>query len=151
MSPASHAAPRTLADCILDQRPLSVATTTSVLHAAQLMADKHCGSVLVVSHEQELVGIFTERDLLVKIVARGRDPSTTQIADVMTATPRTALATMPVSHALVLMRDGGFRHLPVVDAQDRVLGVFSIRDTLTSELLDADLITAHQEHLGAVL
>lgn len=147
----SQGTQRTLAECIHDQAPLAVATSASVLDAAQLMAERRCGSVLVVSVDKALIGIFTERDLLVKVVAPSRDPATTRIADVMTPGPRTALPTMPVSHALVLMRDGGFRHLPVVDEHDRILGIFSIRDTLTSELIDADVITAHQEQLGAVL
>ena len=142
---------RTLADCINNQPPISIAATATVLDAARMMAEKRCGSILVISKDKALAGIFTERDLLMKVVAPARDPADTRIAEVMTPTPRTALPTMPVSHALVLMRDGAFRHLPVVDNAGNVLGIFSIRDTLTSELIDADRITSHQEQLGAVL
>ncbi len=142
---------RTLADCITAHPPLTLTADATVLDAARLMAARRCGSVLVLTPNGALAGIFTERDLLIKVVAAERAPAATRIDDVMTRAPRTAQPTMPVSHALVLMRDGGFRHLPVVDADERVLGMFSIRDTLTCELADADEISAHQEHLGTVL
>ena len=142
---------RTLADCIDNQQPISILSSASVLEAARMMAAEHCGSILVVSTAGNLTGIFTERDLLTKVVAKALEPATTKVADVMTAAPRTASPTMPVSHALILMRDGGFRHLPIVNERGSVLGIFSMRDTLTSELIDADSITRHQEHLGKML
>lgn len=153
MSPrtVAHTHPRTLADCIHNQKLVSVRSTVSVLDAARVMTANQCGSVLVVSDTQALVGIFTERDLLAKVVAKELDPAITRISSVMTATPRTAAATMLVSHALLLMRDGGFRHLPVLGNDGALLGVFSMRDSLTSELDDADRITSHQERLSSVL
>lgn len=142
---------RTLAECISDQKLISVLSSVSVLDVARMMAAKRCGSILVVSETEALVGIFTERDLLSKVVAKELDPSKTLVSTVMTATPRTAPATMLVSHALILMRDGGFRHLPIVGDDGAVMGIFSMRDTLTSELIDADRITNHQEHLSSIL
>ena len=142
---------RTLADCINNQKLISISSTASVLEAAKLMAAKKCGSILVVSDKQALTGIFTERDLLSKVVVNELDPSITKVSSVMTKTPRTAPASMPVSHALLLMRDGGFRHLPVLGDDGAVLGIFSMRDSLASELVDADRITTHQEHLSSVL
>lgn len=146
-----HATTRTLADCISTQLPVSIAASASVFEAACAMAQQRCGSILIYTQDRTLAGIFTERDLLNKVVALGRDPANTQVGDVMTANPRTAQAHMQVSHALVLMRDSGFRHLPVIDGENQVCGIFSIRDTLTSELADADRITSHHEHLSSVL
>ena len=142
---------RTLADCINNQKLISISSTASVLEAAKLMAAKKCGSILVVSDKQALTGIFTERDLLSKVVVKELDPAITKVSSVMTSTPRTAAASMLVSHALLLMRDGGFRHLPVLGDDGAVLGIFSMRDSLASELVDADRITTHQEHLSSVL
>lgn len=142
---------RTLGDCLSNQKLISVLSSVSVLEAAKLMAAKKCGSILVVSQTQALVGIFTERDLLSKVVVNEMDPAITRVSKVMTATPRTAPTSMPVSHALLLMRDGGFRHLPVLGDDGAVLGIFSMRDSLTSELIDADQITSHQEHLSSIL
>ena len=134
---------RTLGDCINNQKLISVLSSVSVLEAAKLMAAKKCGSLLVVSKTQALVGIFTERDLLSKVVVNEMDPAITRVSNVMTATPRTAPSSMPVSHVPLLMRDGGFRHLPVLGDDGAVLGVFSMRDSLASELIDADQITNH--------
>lgn len=142
---------RILADCLSHRAPLALQTSINVLEAAKVMTRNHCGSVLVIDAQNDLVGIFTERDLLNKVVSKGLDTTKTTIGEVMTADPRTAHKSMPTSHALILMRDGGFRHIPVLDDNGAILGVFSIRDALTSELIDADRITEQQEIISALL
>ncbi len=142
---------RTLADCLGQRTPIALIASVSVLDAARIMAKNHCGSILVVADHGDLIGIFTERDLLTKVVAQGLDTGKTAIGEVMTPDPRTAHKSMPTSHALTLMRDGGFRHIPVLDDHGEILGVFSIRDALTSELIDADRIAEQQEVIGALL
>ena len=87
MSHSKHTEARTLADCIQNHPPLTITATASVLDAARLMVERHCGSVLVVSTDKSLIGGFTERDLLVKVVARSLDPASTRIANVMTPAP----------------------------------------------------------------
>lgn len=95
--------------------------------AAQRMAERRCGSVLVMDDDQRLLGIFTERDLLVRVVAAGRDPGGTPLAAVMTREPTTIDIDEPVEDAVRRMDEGAFRHLPVVEG-GRVVDVLSLRD-----------------------
>src|SRR5258707_15058200 len=76
-----------------------------------------------------LAGIFTERDALFRVVAEGRDPATTRVAEGMTDNPRTIGPDRPFGHALHLMYEGEFRHVPVVE-DGRPLGMVSARDAL---------------------
>jgi CBS domain-containing protein len=114
---------------ILRLRPLvSAQPGMSVRDAAELMARERIGALPVV-REGRLIGIFTERDALVRVLARGLDPEQTPVSEVMTADPVTIDARRPFRHALQMMVDGGFRHVPVVDGGS-VVGVVSARDAL---------------------
>ena len=139
---------RSLADCINTADLLILPGDTTVLEAARQMTTRRRGSVLVVDAAQRLIGIFTERDLMTKVVACAHNPAKVCLNEVMTRQPRSVAPQMPVSHALVLMRDGGFRHLPVVDAEDRPIGMFSMRDSLIQELVSAELMLNQQEALA---
>jgi CBS domain-containing protein len=103
-----------------------------VRDACCLMAERHCGSVLVVEGGR-LLGIFTERDALERVFARGLDPQLTLLAEVMTPAPDTIGPNHSVAEAIRRMDEFGYRHLPVVD-QERVLGVLSIRDLSIEDL-----------------
>ena len=107
----------------------------TVRDAAIGMAAHHCGSVLV-ARGDVLIGIFTERDLLARVVAAGRGLDT-QLLEVMTANPETIAADAPVGDAIRQMSEGGYRHLPVID-DERVLGVLSIRDLPFAEIAIAE-------------
>jgi CBS domain-containing protein len=96
------------------------------------MAENCCGSVLVMQGER-LLGIFTERDLLVRVVAADLDPMATRLDEVMTKDVETIGAEEPVREAIRRMDEGCFRHLPVV-LGGRVLGVLSSRDIPVLEL-----------------
>lgn len=100
----------------------------AVLEAATLMADAKIGALLVLSDGQ-LVGIFTERDLLNRVVAAGKDPSRTKLSEVMTADVAVCDANETYEYCLAQMRQLGCRHMPIVE-KDRLLGVLSIRDLL---------------------
>ena len=114
---------------IVRRRPLvSVDPGMTVRDAAQLMAAEKIGAVPVVKAGR-LVGIFTERDALVRVLARDLDPEATRVADVMTADPVTIDVRRPFKHAMQMMIDGGFRHVPVVEGGS-VVGVVSARDAL---------------------
>lgn len=119
---------RLVADVIKGQRVICMPLTTSIRKASEVMAMLEMGA-LPITDGQQLVGIFTERDALKKVLAKGRDPETTLVKHVMTATVCTIDATAKISEALVLMKDNRFRHLPVVDG-DEVQGIVSIRDLL---------------------
>ena len=102
---------------------LSVGRDTSVVSAAEQMNERRVGAVLVMDGER-LVGILTERDVL-RAVATGQIAGA--VGDAMTASPDTVEADESAGQAAALMIHGGFRHLPVVEA-DRVVGIVSIRD-----------------------
>ncbi len=93
---------------------------------ARRMAEARCGSLLVVG-DGRMLGIFTERDLLVRVAAVGLDLTTTKLRDVMTTDPEFIRAEEPVEEAVRRMDEGAFRHLVVIDSE-RVLGVISTRD-----------------------
>jgi CBS domain-containing protein len=109
-----------------DRRVVRAAPEDTVHAAAQLMAENGCGSILVMEGER-LLGIFTERDLLVRVVAAGLESARTKIRDIMSTDLETIRAEEPVAEAVRRMDEGGFRHLPVLDG-DHVLGVVSARD-----------------------
>ena len=106
--------------------PLSVSRMTSVAEAIRLMQAQHVGCVLV-QEADRLVGIFTERDVLNKVAGSGQDPSQTPVEAVMTAEPEALPVDASISFALNLMSEGGFRHLPLVDAAHRPVGVLSVK------------------------
>jgi len=119
---------------IKDQEILTCAATTTVIEAACLMEQNQTGAVMIVEGGR-LVGIFTERDALFRVVAKGRDVHTTQLAEVMTRNPQTIHPDKPFGQALHYLYEGGFRHIPVVE-NGRPIGMVSPRDALGPELED---------------
>ena len=111
---------------------LKVLPDIVVRKAAELMAKRNAGAVLVVE-DARLVGILTERDIAFRVVARGLDPQTTRVADVMTSEPDTVDPDKPFGYALVRMHQGGFRHLPVIK-DGEVIGIVSARNAMDPTL-----------------
>jgi CBS domain-containing protein len=112
----------------LEHRPVIVNDAATVTEACDQMRDCRAGAVLVVTRETgRLVGIFTGRDAVCRVLAQRRDPSTTCIAEVMTPHPVTISSEQTATEALHLMSVGGFRHLPLV-RKERILGVVSRGD-----------------------
>ena len=140
---------RLIREIIEDQHPVMANAEITVSAAAQLMQRYHIGAVLIMEDER-LAGIFTERDALFRVIAAGRDPSATRVADVMTRDPRTISPDRPFGHALHLMFEGQFRHVPVVE-NGRLLGMVSARDALGPELKQfvGDLET--RDHIGEIM
>ncbi len=131
--PESHAGfrGRLLTGHIGDLRLVPPATSSSdstVAEAIQTMRDQKHGSVMVID-DGRLIGIFTERDVLTKVVRSGRDSSTTQVREVMTANPITLDLSDPPAYAIHLSVARGLRHLPVIDGHE-VKGLVSVRDLL---------------------
>lgn len=139
--------PKRIIANIIEGRPaVTVTADITVRAAAQLMAQKRIGAVMVVDGRR-LTGIFTERDILNKIVATGRDPEQTRVADVMVGHLQTISPNRPLAHALLLMADGGFRHVPVVDDEDVPLGMVSARDALGADLVELEQDMRRMEEL----
>lgn len=107
--------------------PVTVEAPTSVLEVVHLMRDRHAGCVLVV-RAGRLKGIFTDRDVVSRVVAAGIDPSKTPVRRVMTTTPETLRPTDSIAFALDLMSVGGYRHIPLVDKAGAPVGTVSVKD-----------------------
>jgi CBS domain-containing protein len=131
------------------QMPVTANGELTVQQAARLMKERRVGALLVMDAGR-LAGIFTERDALFRVLAEGRDPAATQVRDVMTANPRTIAPDRPFGHALHLMHEGGFRHVPVVEGE-RPIGVVSARDALGPELEAFVAELDKREHIFEVL
>jgi CBS domain-containing protein len=108
----------------------------TVLAAAERMRQRNVGTLVVVDRERRAVGIVTDRDIVVRVVAARRDPAATRVGDVMTRDPTIVTEHGAPDIALLLMKEGGFRRLPVVDADRRVVGILSIDDVLRSLVSD---------------
>jgi CBS domain-containing protein len=137
-----HGEKRRIIDSALLRRPLSVlparkaillSPESSVTDAVRAMQRQHRGCVLITvdgTSATRLVGIFTERDVLLKIVDRGRNPAVLPLREVMTSDPEGLDVGSSVAWVLNLMSAGGFRHVPVVDAEHRPVSVLSVRDVV---------------------
>ena len=124
---------------VLNTKGSDVATIrldANVLDAARGMHERHIGA-LVVLDGGNIVGIFTERDLLNRVVAVGRDPSATQVRDVMTARVAICTRDTTLSACRTAMTRNKMRHLPVVE-DGRLIGIISSGDILARELEDQE-------------
>jgi CBS domain-containing protein len=106
--------------------------SASVSEAAKLMRAKNLGALLVVTNGR-LVGIFTERDALYRVLAQGLDPGVTTLGDVMTPDPVTLGPERTYGHALLVMYENGFRHIPVVE-DGQAVGIISSRNAMDPDL-----------------
>jgi CBS domain-containing protein len=141
---------RKLIEVIKDRATIATSPQTTVGKAAEAMAAARIGSMLVVDAKGKLMGIFTERDALVRVIAAGLDPKTTKLSQVMTPDPQTVGPDRPLGHALHMMFEGGFRHVPVVDG-GKPLGVVSARDALGKEMVEFEAEMTLREDLTQIL
>ena len=140
---------RSVRDVIANQRPLTAPGNTTIVAAARLMK-KHGTGALMIVEDGHLAGIFTERDAVFRVLAESRDPKTTRVADIMTPKPKTIGPDKAVGHALLMMYDGGFHHVPVVE-RGKPLGMISARDALGPELQEFQGELLKREHIGEVM
>ncbi|PYX39213.1 MAG: signal transduction protein [Acidobacteria bacterium] len=115
-------------DLVKDRKVYSIEADRTVLDAARLMMEHNFGA-LPVLRNGELAGIISERDIMNRVVAVGRLPGTTKISEVMTANPRSINVDETVENCLFLMREFGFRHVPICDGKE-LKGLVSLRDLL---------------------
>ncbi len=112
----------------------TIAPDATVLDAAKRMNDRHIGSLVVVGDDGCAVGIFTERDLLKRVVAERLDPAETRVRDVMTAELIVCTTDTPLDEIRHTFRERRVRHLPVVDGEGHVVGMISIGDLNVSDV-----------------
>jgi CBS domain-containing protein len=134
---------------IEDQRPVTAAADMTVASASRLMKQRRVGAILVLD-KGRLAGIFTERDAVFRVIAEGRSPEATTLAEVMTPNPRTIGPDRPFGHALHLMYEGEFRHVPVVE-NGRPIGIVSTRDALGPDLQQFISDLDQRAHIGEIL
>jgi CBS domain-containing protein len=135
----------TIRHVVCDRESYFVNDTATALDAADYMASRGIGAVCVLEAEGKLVGIFSERDLLNRVVARRLDPGAVPIRDVMSE-PRAVIDCADTPHeALERMERIGSRHLPVVDG-DKFIGMLSMRDIMRVEISEqgAELQLLHE-------
>ena len=112
---------------IMTPSPHTIQSIESVMNAAQLMRKSDIGDVIVVEDEQ-LFGILTDRDIVVRVLAEGRDPETTPVGDICSRELTTVRPTDSVGDVVRVMREKAIRRLPVVEESGEVIGIVSIGD-----------------------
>jgi len=140
---------RSIRAIIENQEVVAAPGSMAVREAARLMKERRVGAVLIVD-DGKLAGVFTERDVMTRVVAEDREAHTTRLEEVMTRDPQTIHPDKPFPAALRIMHEGGFRHVPVVE-NGRVIGVISARDALGPELEDFIYELLRQEQASDIL
>jgi|SRR3990172_5894965 len=131
---------------VMERKKLLIAPPeTTVSQAAKLMAKKNVGAVMVVENER-LVGIFTERDAVFRVIARGLDTQTTILTDVMTVEPKTVDPGKSFGYALLMMHENGFRHAPVIE-NGKPIGIVSARYALDPDLEEFVAEAQRRKHI----
>jgi CBS domain-containing protein len=142
---------RTVFQSMSQRHVVSLGPHASVWDAACVMTRANCGSVLIVDTPGTLLGIVTERDLMTRVLAKALDPQTTSVSDIMTRNPHCVVPEILVSDAVLIMIERGFRHLPIVAAGGKILGVFSVRDALPREIGNAVSLAEFHEQVNDAL
>lgn len=132
---------------VMNAKQLLIASPdTTVGQAAKLMATRKMSAVMVVDGDGRLVGIFTERDAVHRVIARALEPDVTRLADVMTPDPKTVGPRETFGYALLQMHEQGFRHMPVVE-DGRPVGMVSARNALDPDLEEFAAEAQRRKHI----
>ena len=115
---------RKMSDIVRQQDPLTLPPDATVKEACRHMRDRRVGAVLVTDADRRLVGIFTGRDAVHRVLAEGRSAARTKLSEVMTHDPTSMPPGKTAIEALRLMQDGRYRHIPIVD-NSKVVGIVS--------------------------
>ena len=131
------------------QKLLTATPETTVSKAGVLMTKRNVGAVMIVERGR-LIGIFTERDVVTRVIAQGRDPATTKLADVMTLAPKTVDPDKSYGYALLIMQENGFRHVPVIE-NGKPVGIVSSRNAMDPELEEFVSEAQRRKHIREML
>ena len=142
---------RTVFQSLTQRHAVTLPQHASVWEAACVMTKANSSNVLITDSSGSMLGILTERDLMTRVLAKALNPQTTQVCDVMTHNPQTVGPDMRVADAVLIMIERGFRHLPIVSANDKTLGVFSVRDAMPREVGDAVSLAEFNDQVNDAL
>jgi CBS domain-containing protein len=118
---------RQMSEIVRNRQAVTLPQSATVKEACKVMRERKVGAILVTDASDRLVGIFTGRDAVCRVLAEGRGSASTALGEVMTPKPDTMAPRKTAIEALRLMRDGGFRHVPVIDGK-RIVGLVSHGD-----------------------
>ena len=136
---------------IKDQDCVTVSGNTHIRRVAALMKQHHTSAVLVTDpHRKHLLGICTERDIVCRVIAAGKDPESLAVKAIMTTDPQCIAPDRPFGHALHMMYEGGFRHVPVVE-DGHPVGMLSAKDALDSDALQLESELVRREEITVIL
>ncbi len=138
---------RRMFDMVRNQNPLMLPAGTTVQQACRAMRDRRVGAVLVTGPDHRLLGIFTGRDAVARVLAEGKDSTKTTLAEVMTREPHSLPPARIAIDALRVMEDCGCRHVPIVE-RDKTVGIVSRGDFRGAELDRLDEETGIWERIG---
>ncbi len=131
---------------LMDGKKLLVATPDTFVHTAAMRMTRRKVSAVVIVKDKRLVGIFTERDAVSRVIAKGRDPRATPLAKVMTRNPETVEPDETLGYALLKMHERGFRHLPVVENGEPI-GIVSAPKALDPDLEEFEAEAQRRRHI----
>lgn len=150
VSRKSKAAPGTVL-YLKPSEPIICKTATTVYEAAQMMSARRENCILVVNDSGELIGIFTAKDLAFRIVGSGLSATSVTIDQIMTPSPICANTNSPASEALTLMVEKGFRHLPVLDDDNHIVGVLDITKSYAQQMEKLERLHTSSKNLYEAL
>jgi len=125
-----------IVDLVKNRDVYFVESSRSVLDTAKYMAERNIGAVAVVRGD-ELIGIFSERDLMKRVVAAGRNAAATTVEEVMTADPLVVSPNERITDCMRMMKENSFRHLPICDGR-KLKGLLSLRDLLLHDQVEKE-------------
>ncbi len=125
-----------IVDLVRNRDVYFVEGSRSVLDTAKYMAERNIGAVAVLRGD-ELIGIFSERDLMKRVVAAGRNPANTTVEEVMTSDPLVVSPNERITDCMRMMKENSFRHLPICEGR-KLKGLLSLRDLLLQDLVEKD-------------
>lgn len=136
---------------VIGQRPFpTVSPGSTIRNSSIIMREMKSSAVLVVG-KGKLLGILTERDIVFRVVAMGLDPAATSVETIMTTQVQTIHEDKPFGHALHLMYEGGFRHMPVVDDGGTPVGLLAAHDALDIDGLQLEHDLVRREEISVIL
>jgi len=125
-----------IVDLVKDRDVYFVEASRSVLGTVKYMAERNIGAVAVIKGE-DLIGIFSERDLMKRVVAAARNPGATTVEEVMTSDPLVVSPNERITDCMRMMKEHSFRHLPICEGR-KLKGLLSLRDLLLHDLVEKD-------------